>query len=450
MFWRGSRKAVKWRRYAALAAVTVFAVMALSDLAIAGSAPSTSVSTASAVPHSTPTASDPTTATPKASESPGSTDAPTVICEPTPPPGITTAVTVPETTAPAKPTESASESSTSSPGAPSSSKVTPVSPRCGTVPPPDKPLPGTSKSVEHIGRAFPGAAADSSESATAELAEQVPATNSRTRELLQEKTPLPESMGGFWGEKPWTLPETDGTVKLDVTREGNLKKSSAAGPGLREYEGGEPGTRTVFQQLPGQSVRIYKVIEQHEADAGAPTELSFQFQLGCSGGGWFSSTPKKCSEEQCTGFFHRRCTKPWVLSDKYSYIGHQGITLIDPNTASDVTGDGTPRGFLTSPVARDANRQPIPLEWKINGGTVEIKVKDSSVAGVKYPVIVDPQWFTGRWLAKGALVAGQPEVGLALMAIGCVAGGALEWPDTLGQPWYRRVWRTALACLASI
>lgn len=42
---------------------------------------------------------------------------------------------------------------------------------------------------------------------------------------------------------------------------------------------------------------------------------------------------------------------------------------------------------------------------------------------------------------------GEPEVGAALMAIGCAAGIALDWPETVGQLWYRRVWHAALRCL---
>lgn len=420
------------RRLTALATAVVLTVIGLSDLAIADDTPTqtplTSASSTSTPPQPTQAPSSLTTVT-STDVSPSSTDATTVICAPTPPPGVTT--------------------STTSPAAPASSSASPGSATCGTVPSPDAPLPDTAKSVEYIVQAFPGAAADSSDGATAELEKQVPPDHSRTRDLLQEKTTLPESMGGIFSEKPWPLPETDSTVKLDVTRDGKITKSRPAGPGLREYDGGEPGTRTVFQQLPGQGVRFYKIIEQHKADANAPTELSFHFEKSCSGGGIFSSTPKKCAKEQCTGWIHKHCTKPWVLSDKYSYIGAKGITLIDPNTASDVTGDGAPRGFLTAPVARDASRKPVFLTWGINGDTIEVKIYDGA-AEVKHPVIVDPQWFVGRWLAKGALVAGQPEVGVALMAIGCAAGVALEWPETEGQLWYRRIWPLALACLTSL
>lgn len=429
-------------RVAALVVATLLAVMSLPDPAAADDTstqqpPTGVLSTTSPTPDPTETSSDTTTATPTDGEGPPSTDEVPVICAPTPPPGVIDSSTVPETTPPAEP------------AAPSAS---PGNPTCGTVPPPDEPVLGEPESIQDIGQSFPGAAADSSEDATVNLVKEVPAAHPTTRALLQEKTPLPESMGGFFGEKPWTLPDTDATVKLDVTREGKIKKGHAAGAGLREYDGGEPGTRTVFQQLPGQSMRIYKIIERHETDAGAPTELRLRFERGCSGG-WFSSTPKKCSKEQhCTRFarwIHRPCTHEWVLSNTYSYLGTKGITLIDPNTPSDVISDGTPRGFLTAPVARDASQRPVFVTWGINDDTVEVKVYDGA-AGVKYPVVVDPQWFIGRWLTRGALVAGNPNVAVALMAIGCAARGAVEWPETLGQPWYRRVWQAALACLVAL
>lgn len=123
--------------------------------------------------------------------------------------------------------------------------------------------------------------------------------------------------------------------------------------------------------------------------------------------------------------------------------------LIDPNTASNVVTEGTPRGFLTAPVARDANRRPVYVSWSIKDDTVEVKVYDG-VAGVKYPVVVDPQWFVGRWLTRGALLAGSPQVELALTVVGCAARSTVEWPDTVGQPWYTRVWRAALACLVAL
>jgi hypothetical protein len=241
--------------------------------------------------------------------------------------------------------------------------------------------------------------------------------------LLHEKAPLPES-----GEKPWLLPGTDDAVGLDVTKQGQLGAGQVVGPGLREYAGGDPAARTVLQQLPGQSVRIYKVIERHTSAAGAPTELSFQFRRSCG----------------------RTCSTAWLLSDKYYYLGSRGITLIDPSTTSDIIADGTPRGFLTAPAAHDANGRAVPLNWEIrNGDTVEMKVDDGQ-AGVRYPVVVDPQWFLGRWLVAGALLLEAPWVAAPLAAIKCGNGVAEDWETIVGQVWYQRVWRAALACLVAL
>jgi hypothetical protein len=239
---------------------------------------------------------------------------------------------------------------------------------------------------------------------------------------LYEKAPLPDS-----GEKPLALPGTDDAVGLHVTKQQQLGKGRAVGPGLREYTGGEPGARTVLQQLPGQSLRIYKVIEQHMAAPGAPTELGFRFQRDCG----------------------RTCSSTWQLSDKYYYLGSRGITLIDPSTPSEIISDGTPRGFLTAPAAHDANGNLVPSSWEIrNGDTVEIKVADGP--GVVYPVVVDPQWFINRWLVRGALLLEAPQVTLPLAVIGCTFGVTEDWQRTVGQLWYQRVWQAALACLVAL
>jgi hypothetical protein len=180
-----------------------------------------------------------------------------------------------------------------------------------------------------------------------------------------------------------------------------------------------------LQQLPGRTIRIYKVIDRHEAAPGAPTEFRFTFNKDC--------TEKKCASD-------------WRLSDKYSYLGHNGVTLIDPNEQSDVIAEGKPVGFFTEPVARDANRAPVYVDWRLDGDTVHIKVHDYT-DGIKYPVVVDPHWFVGAWLVKNVLLPGARNADIVLVSIGCGARGVLDWTETVGQPWYRRVWHASLKCL---
>jgi hypothetical protein len=319
--------------------------------------------------------------------------------------------------------------------------------------------PGSEESVRDIATAFPGAEADSTDQATQELLAKVPANHSETRELVTRRSVLPESLKkGWFGPEGWVLPETRGTVRLDVTKDGSINESRDVGPGIREYEEAD-GVQTLFQALPGKTVRIYKLIGEHREEPGAPTKLQFSFEKGCQGGGWFSSEAKRCATEYCTGWFFakdRKCMKEWELSDGYSYLGHPGIALINPNERSEATPDGKIMGFLTAPVARDANRKPVPVEWKIVGDSVDIEVYDG-VPGIKHPVVVDPHWFVGRWLIKGAVRAAKigaafaaPEVAAALIAIGCGTRIILNYPDTVGQPWYRRVWHAALKCLEGL
>jgi hypothetical protein len=397
-------------------------VTALPQVAAADPSPS---ATPSAGEDSGSVAPSPPTATPRSSgPSPSSSPAPTatVICSPRPSAGAP---------------------------APAPSGIA----ECGPVPSAGPVAPGGEEVVQDISNAFPGAADDSREDASASLVRRVPASRPRTRELLQEKSVLPESLKkGWFGPEGWVLPESQGTVRLKVSKDRAVTKGHAAGPGLREYEGGEPGTRTILQQLPGKTVRIYKVIDEHQGDRGRPTELQFHFERGCKGGGWFSSA-QVCSTEYCTGGHwwsddDEKCYEDWLLSDAYSYLGHRGILLINPNEPSDVIAEGRPVGFLTEPVARDAKRRPVPVDWRVTGDTVELRVQDPP--GTAYPVVVDPQWFVGRWLARGALVAAGPNAQLALLAIGCAAGSLLTWPETVGQPWYQRVWITALGCLQAL
>ena len=289
-----------------------------------------------------------------------------------------------------------------------------------TTAPPGIPAPAGNScaAVNAIEESFPGAVAASSDDASTRLVETVPESHVTTRELLREPAPpLPES-----GEKPLLLPGTDAAVGLNVTKEGQLGERQTVAPGLHEYTGGDPAARTVLQQLPGQSLRIYKVIERHTAAPGAPTELSFQFQL----------------------------SKGWRLSRDYYYVGSPGITLIDPSTPSNIIPDGTPRGFLTAPAAHDADKDLVTSSWEIrNGDTVEMKVYDDG-PGVRYPVVVDPQWFINRWLVWGALVLEAPQVAVPLAVIGCSVGVAENWETTVGQVWYQRVWLASLACLVAL
>ncbi|WP_156994214.1 hypothetical protein [Pseudonocardia acaciae] len=352
--------------------------------------------------------------------------APAKAATPTPPPPTATATPTATTAPKTSPSATPTVTPTTAPKSPTSPTVAESSIACGSPAPAAtsaSPCAAKEESVNAIEKSFPRAGADSSDDASTKLAKEVPQAHTTTRTLLHEKAPLPES-----GQRPWLLPGTDDAVGLDVTRQGQLGGGRAVGPGLREYTGGDQAARTVLQQLPGQSVRIYKVIDRHTAAPGAPTELSFRFQRACG----------------------RTCSQAWLLSDRYHYLGSRGITLIDPSRTSDIIAEGTPRGFLTAPAARDANGGPVSLTWEIrNGDTVEMRV-DDGLAGVRYPVVVDPQWFIGRWLAKGSLLLAAPEVAVPLAAIGCGYGIAVDWQTTVGQVWYERVWRAALACLVAL
>ena len=322
-----------WRGSATMVLVLIVG-MALPATASADPDPTATSSPGISTPS--PTASDTMSGTPSSSPTetlspppPGSSPAPssatpTEICSPTPPAQVTV-----------------------SPSAPNGAGIS----RCGTVPAPGELPPGSEQSVEDVNESFPGAPADSADIATEDLAKAVPESHVRTRQLVQQKSDLPVSIG----EETWKLPETDEAVSLDLTQEGNLETSREVGPGFREYDGGEKGTRTILQQLPGRTIRIYKVIDRHETGPGAPTEFRFTFNKDC--------TEKKCATD-------------WRLSDKYSYLGHNGVTLIDPNEQSDVIAEGKPVGFFTEPVARDTNSAPVYVDWRLDGDTVHIGVHD--------------------------------------------------------------------------
>jgi hypothetical protein len=424
------------RRYCTLVVAMLLGLIASPTAAVVETtpkgAPSADVTQAPAAPNSSTDPSKTPGPRPSLSASASSSAGPVIICSPTPPPGVAKSARAGKTVGPP---------ATGSP-------TRPVQSACGTVPPPSTPSPGSRKSVADVATAFPGAEADSGKDAAADLVSQVPQDRPQARELLQQTSGLPRSL-----KKGWELPDTSGTVKLSVTRKGKVTKGHDAGPGFREYDGGEKGTRTVLQQLPGKNVRVYKIVEKHEAVAGAPTELRLGFDKGCKGGGLFSSQEKRCSTRFCTGggFFSSKkktCSKAWYLDDGYKYLGTRGVALINPNEHPDGFSEGRPMGFLTEPVARDANRKPISIDWGLNNNAIDITVHDNG-PGIQYPVVVDPQWFVGRWLVKGALLRSNPEAAGVIMTLQCTVGAALDWPDTLGQPWYRRVWHAALSCLAA-
>jgi hypothetical protein len=172
-----------------------------------------------------------------------------------------------------------------------------------------------------------------------------------------------------------------------------------------------------MQQLPGKNVRLYKVITEHAGPANKPTVLRLRFSMGECSGAWIF---KQCAPND------------WILNDRYAYLGTRGVALMSP----DDSPDGNPVGFLSAPVVHDANGHPVYTAWRLDGRTVVITVYDQ---GRAHPVVVDPHWFVGKWL-----LAVEP-----LRVGGCVARIILDWYDTAGQAWYRRVWHAALECLAS-
>ena len=67
----------------------------------------------------------------------------------------------------------------------------------------------------------------------------------------------------------------------------------------------------------------------------------------------------------------------WVVSADYSYVGHLGITLIDPTDTSDLLDGhkGKSVGFLTEPVALDANSQPINGTWSLDSAQLKWRLR---------------------------------------------------------------------------
>ena len=323
--------------------------------------------------------------------------------------------------------------------------------------------PAVEPTAAEVGKAievsFPDAIADSGEAGKADLMSQVPDTHVQTRQLLDEPpTELPSSMGGWFGEDPWVLPETGETVTLDVTKEGSLGGRTPLGPpDMWLYEdgafGGEPGVRTAFQQLPGKNVRIFKIIGEHKAPPDAPTELAFYFERRCVG-----FLDRTCSVEDCGFFGGGNCVKRWTLTP-YSYLGTEGVLLADPNPLPKPLEVGTPKAFLTEPVAFDANQNPVRIEWEISGDdTVNIRVYDND-PGVVHPVTVDPiVVLAARWLAPAtlrAVASSRFMTGLraqvtTLVVTGCAIRAWEAWPQTEGQDWYRRVWRATLKCFEGL
>jgi hypothetical protein len=66
------------------------------------------------------------------------------------------------------------------------------------------------------------------------------------------------------------------------------------------------------------------------------------------------------------------------------------VALINPNEHPDGFAEGKPMGFLTEPVARDADRKPVSIDWRLKDNAIDITVYDNG-PGIKYPVVVDPQ-----------------------------------------------------------
>jgi hypothetical protein len=283
--------------------------------------------------------------------------------------------------------------------------------------------------VRRIVGSFPRAEEDSGEHAVDTLRDAIPKKDGEARDLVGEKTRLPRSL-----VDGWLVPGADRTTRLYVAPKDAITKSQPAGPGFRLYEAGEPGMRTVFQQLPGRGVRFYKVMDRHLGPPGRPTVLSLPLKRGCTGWAFF-----------------RTCAGKWQVDDRHTFLGTEGVLLRKE--------DGTPVGFLTAPAARDAHGRPVRTRWRLVRGTapdtdtVQITVDD--LRSGAYPIVVDPQWVYGRWLRPAALAlrgAGRSSTGpvqVALKVGACAVSIYLDWPQTAGQPWYRRVWREALVCLAA-
>jgi hypothetical protein len=258
-------------------------------------------------------------------------------------------------------------------------------------------------------------------------------TQQETRDQLEQRASLPRSLDRGLLD----VPGTGERVRLDVTVDGRSRQGRNSGPGLRDYGSrGERGVQTVLQQLPGENIRVYKVITGHRGEPGAPTVLRFRFRTSVT------------------------------VSDEYTYIGHPGVVLIDPNgPAGQLEGHrGSPIGFLTEPVALDANSQPVTVTWTLRSRTLELRVEDRP--DMAYPVVVDPTFYPRTWMAQArngapllAFVgrAGQgghesaravaaSEVAAAMTATGCAPGTPLTWIDATGD-FYRRVWARVLPCL---
>jgi hypothetical protein len=90
------------------------------------------------------------------------------------------------------------------------------------------------------------------------------------------------------------------------------------------------------------------------------------------------------------------------------------------------------------------------VHWDIvDDSILTMRVYDG-VAGIKHPVVVDPQYFGGRWLVRGALKAANVAGFGPLALLGCSARIYVDWPSSAGSVWYRRVWHAALACLVTL
>jgi hypothetical protein len=153
----------------------------------------------------------------------------------------------------------------------------------------------------------------------------------------------------------------------------------------------------VFQQLPGKNVRIFKVVD----DPAAPSVFNFEFKNVPAG---------------------------WRLA-KGTYGGSAGVILY--------RADGTRAGFLSAPSSRDANQRPLVTDWRLDGNAIQVEVDYSPAV---FPVVVDPQWLVDAWLTETAVTE----------AAHCIGSGIISWQDTVGEPWYARLWRAALTCMSNL
>jgi hypothetical protein len=408
-------------RIATLAFASVLCLTAWPGGAAAAPTPA-DTSSASPTP-SEPTSTEPTPTEPTPTEPTPTEPTPT---EPTPTEAPTTSPIDEAVVVCAPDANSSGSSAPSAPGSPG--EEPPVDP-CATLPPSPS-VPGATSAVEDIATAFRVVTDDSTEQAQEEIVSSVPPTQTQTRDRLERRAALPRTLN----KGVVSISGTGARVGLDVTVDGRNRPGRNSGSGLRDYGSkGERGVQTVLQQLPGGNLRIFKVISMHRGEPGEPTRLRFRFRTAVE------------------------------VSDEYTYIGHPGVTLIDPDVTSDLLEGhrGRPIGFLSEPVALDVNSQPVKVTWTLRGRTLNIQVEDRP--DIAYPVVVDPTFYPRTWMVaarngvsllkfvghgvhKSAQSIVGPEVAVAMMIVGCAPRVPLTWMDTTGG-FFRKVWAVVLTCL---